>query len=202
MGIPRDVLPKIFDPFFSTKPKGHGLGLATCHSIIKRHGGFIDVSSEPGKGSTFSVYLPASLEAAAMNTAGAAASPKDGGSILIMDDEEIIRETMEAMLNRLGYTAHCVSDVKEALRLFEQKRSEGGGFAALILDLTIPGGPGGKEAILDIRRIDKEIPVFVASGYADDPVMARPADFGFTASISKPFTKTELADILKKHLKR
>jgi CheY-like chemotaxis protein len=200
IGMPKAILPKIFDPFFTTKAKGHGLGLATCHSIITRHGGAIEADSEPGKGSTLTIYLPASRQAGPTDAPNFVVPHKGGGLFLVMDDEAIIRETLRALLGRFGYTVSCASNAKEALELFEQRRREGNPFTALMMDLTIPGGPGGKEAILEIRKIDKNIPVFVSSGYADDPVMARPEAYGFTASICKPFMGGELAEMLNRHL--
>ena len=199
IGIPKEIMPRIFDPFYTTKTKGHGLGLATCYSIINRHGGCIDVESEPGKGSTFHVYLPASAEAVTVNAVPAAIR-KGSGTIIVVDDEEMVRETFRQMLEALGYTVICKNDGKEALDFYGREK-DGCRFAAMIFDLTIPGGMGGKEAIAAIRECDKEIPVFVASGYADNSVMMHPNDYGFTASISKPFTIAELSEMLNKHLK-
>jgi two-component system, cell cycle sensor histidine kinase and response regulator CckA len=200
IGMPKEILPKIFDPFFTTKAKGHGLGLATCYSIVKRHGGSIDVESEPGKGSTFTFYLPASPEAATSDYGIGTALHCGTGSILVMDDEEVIRDAVSSMLKAMGYNVHCVPNAKEAIEAVESRGKES--FAALILDLTIPGGPGGKETIREIRKFDNDVRAFVASGYADDPVMANPANFGFTASIRKPFVKSELAELLNKHLRK
>jgi PAS domain S-box-containing protein len=199
IGIPKEILSKIFDPFFTTKAKGHGLGLAICYSIVKRHGGGIDVESDPGKGAMFTVYLPATLEAAAGNAADNVVIHKGSGAILIMDDEFIFRDTLSAMVKSMGYDAHCVEHSQAAIDLFTSERER---FAAIILDLTIPGGPGGKEAIRAIRKIDKEIRVFVTSGYADDPVMADPTAYGFNGSICKPFRKKELSAFLERHLKK
>jgi PAS domain S-box-containing protein len=200
IGMPEKILPKIFDPFFTTKSKGHGLGLTTCYSIIKRHGGCIDVESEPGKGSTFTIYLPAIPNAAIEGANTTTATHHGNGKILVMDDEAVIRDTLRLMLESMGYKAHCVVNSEEACQVFEKERNGKDQFTSVILDLTIPGGPGGKETIRQIRLLDKSIPVFVASGYADDPVMANPGEYGFTDSICKPFRKAELAKILNKHL--
>ena len=200
IGIPKDIIPRIFDPFYTTKTKGHGLGLATCYSIINRHGGCIDVESEPGRGSAFHVYLPASAEAVEAN--GAAIVKHEGsGTIIVVDDEEILRITVRKMLESMGYAVVCKSDGKEAIDFFINETKANRRCAAMIFDLTIPGGMGGKEAIEAVRELDKEIPVFVASGYADNCVMMHPDDYGFTASISKPFTIAELSEMLSKHVK-
>lgn len=202
IGIPKEILPKIFDPFFTTKAKGHGLGLATSYSIIKRHGGCIEVESEPGKGSTFTFYLPASSETITADVASLPATHQGFGSILVMDDEDVMRDTVGFMLKAIGYNVHCVSNSKEAIDTFKRIRKGKDHFAAIILDLTIPGEPGGKETIREIRKIDKDIPAFVASGYANDPVMANPAEYGFNNCISKPFRKADLAKLLNEHINK
>ena len=195
IGIPKDVMPRIFDPFYTTKTKGHGLGLATCHSIISRHGGRIDVESEPGRGSTFHVYLPTSTEAA-VGDAARIVRQKGSGRVIVVDDEEVVRNTVRRMVESLGYTVVCRKDGKEAIDFYIRETKAGRRFVAMILDLTVRGGMGGKEAVAEIRKLDKELPVFVASGYADDPVMKNPMEYGFTGSIGKPFTITELSDML------
>ena len=199
IGISKDIMPRIFDPFYTTKTKGHGLGLATCYSIINRHGGCIDVESETGKGSTFHLYLPASRESAVLEAA-AAARHKGCGTIVVMDDEEIIRDTVRQMLEAMGYTVVCMNDGKEALDFYVSETRAGRQCSAMIFDLTVPGGMGGIQAVKEVRKLNKEIPVFVISGYADDPVLKNPVNYGFTASISKPFTITELSDMLNKHV--
>jgi PAS domain S-box-containing protein len=202
IGMPFEILSKIFDPFFTTKAKGHGLGLATCYSIVNRHNGCIEVESEPGKGSTFTMYLPASPDSITSDSAPIETIHHGSGSILIMDDEKVIRDTISLTLKTMGYDVHCVSNAKEAIEAFEKATRDKNYFTALILDLTIPGGPGGKETIHEIRKCDKNIPAFVASGYADDPVMANPSAYGFSGSICKPFIKSELAHLLNMHLKK
>ncbi len=199
IGMPEEILPRIFDPFFTTKPKGHGLGLATCYSIVKRHGGCIEVESKPGRGSTFHVYLPA-LAGTASAESGAVLCRHSGcGTFLVMDDEEVIRETVGDMLKSFGYTVVQAQNGREAVDFFISEHTARRRLAGMIFDLTVPGGAGGREAIEAIRKIDGEVPVFVASGYADDPVMSDPGAHGFTASICKPFRKSELAEILNKH---
>ena len=197
-GIPQDVLPKIFDPFFSTKQNGVGLGLATSYSIIKRHGGFIEVVSETGKGSAFSIFLPA-VDRVLTDEAEAIMEHKGGGIFVVMDDQDLIRMTTGKMLESLGYTAVLKEDGESVLKYFENNRKK---IKGMIFDLTIPGGMSGLEAISILRKHCDEVPVFVSSGYADDPVMAHPEEYGFTASLSKPFKKEELICVLEKHLKQ
>jgi CheY-like chemotaxis protein len=201
VGIPKETLSRIFDPFYTTKASGHGLGLATCYSIIKRHGGCIDVESEPGKGSVFHVYLPVSAETAVSSGKEFETTHGGSGMILIMDDEEVMRDTIHDMLVSLGYTAICKKNGKEAVEFYTTELKDKKALSAMIFDLTVAGGMGGKDAASDIRKLNMEIPLFVASGYADDPIMKNPAEYGFTASICKPFTKAELAQMLNKHLR-
>ena len=202
VGIPNEILPRIFEPFFTTKTKGHGLGLATCYSIIKRHGGSIDAESQFGKGSTFHIYLPASTESVSTPTNVPSEMHKGTGTILIMDDEVVIRESVAEMLGSLGYTVVCKDNGKDAIDFFISETKADRKIAGMIFDLTIPGGIGGKEAIKEIRNLDMNIPVFVTSGYSEDPVIANPNRYGFTASISKPFTLDELSRMLDKNLKK
>ncbi|MCU0609165.1 MAG: PAS domain S-box protein [Chitinispirillaceae bacterium] len=200
IGIPKENLPRIFDPFYTTKTQGHGLGLATSYSIINRHGGWIDVESEPGQGSTFHVFLPASPGSSA-SRAAAGVRHKGSGTVIVADDEESVRKTFSHMLEMLGYTVVCKNDGREALEYFLDQERAGCRFAALVFDLTIPGGMGGVEAVAEIRRTNSDIPVFVASGYSDNAVMKNPAGYGFTASIAKPFTFQDLSEMLNLGMK-
>jgi CheY-like chemotaxis protein len=198
VGMPGEILQKIFDPFFTTKSQGHGLGLATCYSVVNRHGGCIDVESEPGKGSTFAFYLPAFPDTTLTDATSTPRIHKGAGTILVMDDEEVLRDTISQMLKLLGYSVVCARSGTEAIDFFAADRK----ITAMILDLTIPGGPGGRDVIAEVRKTDRTIPAFVASGYADDPVMADPVKYGFMASICKPFSIVELSDLLDRHLRR
>jgi|WetSurMetagenome_2_1015567.scaffolds.fasta_scaffold56127_1 PAS domain S-box-containing protein len=198
IGIPNDIIPRIFDPFFTTKAEGHGLGLATSYSIMHRHEGHIDVESEPGKGTTFYLYLPA-LPEAIHNPVKKLPSPhKSFGEIIIMDDEEVLRDAVGKMLKLLGYSVISTQNGREAIDVLRKEMQAGRKVEAMILDLTIPGGMGGQEAVIEIRGIDSQLPVFVASGYADDPAMASPKDHGFTDSICKPFRISDLAEMLRR----
>lgn len=203
IGIQSKDLSRIFDPFYTTKSTGQGLGLATCYSIINRHGGAIGVESEPGKGSTFHIYLPASSEIDTTTSImkSSTKSSKGIGTFLIMDDEEVVRETTTNILVSLGYTVVCKENGRDTLDFFIAETKNNRNFTGLILDLTIPNGMGGKATVAEIRKLNSEIPIFVASGYADDPVVKNPTKYGFTASICKPYRKSELSDMLNKYLK-
>jgi PAS domain S-box-containing protein len=201
IGIPAAILPRIFDPFFTTKQKGSGLGLATAYSIVNRHGGAIRVESEAGKGAVFHIYLPAAVEDAdAAAPAPATPRHKGHGTVIVMDDEAVLRGAIADMLESLGYKAACFEEGSEVVRYFSDAAGKGRPFAAIILDLTIPGGMGGKETAEALRKIDPTVPLFVASGYAEDPVLADPAKYGFTASLVKPFVMADLALLLGKYL--
>ena len=201
VGIPRGLLKRIFDPFFTTKQKGSGLGLATCYSIVEKHQGRIEVESEPGKGSVFHVLLPASHKETASGDSRSAQTHKGNGAILVMDDEEFMREIIGTMLKEMGYAVLEARNGEEALRLCVDAHKKGTAISAAVLDLTIPGGMGGKETIVEMRKICPDMPVFASSGFSEDPVMSNPADYGFTASIRKPYRKDELAEVLNRNMK-
>jgi signal transduction histidine kinase/ActR/RegA family two-component response regulator len=203
-GISEDNQQRIFDPYFTTKTSGHGLGLAATHSIIQRHQGQISVSSTPGQGARFTIYLPAievddaesphlAPEAAAAERISACAQAT---CILVMDDEEMIRELVTEVLDSLGYQTTCAADGAEAINCYQKALNAGKPFAAGILDLTIPGGMGGKEAAARILALDPEACLIVSSGYSDDPVMANCRDYGFCAAVAKPYQIAELENCL------
>lgn len=200
IGIHADILPRIFDAFFTLKAKGSGLGLTTCYSIIKRHNGSLEVKSESGKGSTFDIYLPASAEAVVPSTENKHVTHRGSGRILIMDDEETVRDMISAMLKKIGYSVTKTKEGKEALSIFKKETKANRYFDLVILDLTLPGKLGGKETAREIRKLDDKIPIFVASGYTNDPVISNPNEYGFTASIQKPFRKAELEAFLNRYL--
>jgi PAS domain S-box-containing protein len=199
-GIPGEMIPKIFDPFFTTKKKCKGIGLTTSHSIITRHRGCIEVDSSPGKGTAFYIYLPASKTEDEKKHLRISLEHEGKGNILLMDDEVFIRETVGEMLRHMGYNVYKASDGAEALDTLENEIKKGNIFTAIILDLTIINGMGGKETISRIRKLGIDTPAFASSGYSDDPVISRPEDFGFTDSLRKPYRMEDLATLLNYHL--
>ncbi|MBU4233538.1 MAG: response regulator [Proteobacteria bacterium] len=196
IGIPFKYLHKIFDPYFTTKHKGSGLGLATAYSIIKNHSGYLKVESEVGEGTTFYLYLPA-LDGRISPQEEETAKPVTGrGRILVMDDEEMVREVLGKMLTRLGYEAEMAKDGEEAIQTFATAKESGRPFDMAILDLTVPGGMGGKEAAAILLKIYPQIKAIVSSGYSDDPIMADFKKYGFSNVIAKPYRILKLSEIL------
>ena len=195
-GIAMAHLSKIFDPYFSTKSGGTGLGLAAAYSIIKRHLGHIEVHSQEGLGSSFILHLPAAIEAEAAPPRHASPRPTTGGRLLVMDDDRMIRDLATAMLGHLGYTVVSCGDGEAAITLYRQALAEGQPFLAVILDLTIPGGLGGKEAAEQLLAIDDQARLIVSSGYSNDPIMADHRAFGFSGAIAKPYTMEEFQTVL------
>jgi PAS domain S-box-containing protein len=195
-GISQENMPQIFDPYFTTKVKGSGLGLTMSYTTIKRHDGHIKVESELGRGTTFTIYLPATEEVPE-ETGDREARPVSGeGKILVMDDEEALRKVAERMLLELGYEVHCVPDGAEAIKKYEQAKESGRSFDAVIMDLTIPGGMGGKEAVEKLLEVDPEAKSIVSSGYSNDPIMSNYKNFGFKGVVAKPYRIEELSWIL------
>ena len=199
-GIPEKYISRIFDPFFTTKQKGSGLGLATSYSIVKRHGGIIEVESEPGRGTCFHAFIPAASGPFHTEPPTPEKRYKSSGMILIMDDEEMIREMLTAMLETMGFTTSTTHNGREAVETFKTLTDQNQAVRAIILDLTVPGAMGGKETVREIRKINSLIPVFVASGYSEDAAIANPGDFGFTAALEKPFSILDLSQMLEKYL--
>lgn len=191
-GIAPEIMDKIFDPYFTTKPEGNGLGLAICHTVIRKHDGHIAVRSDPGQGAVFSIWLPAEPAAAAAAKTEAAAAPAQGRRILVMDDDEMLRSLVQAQLRALGHEAALAADGTEAVRLFRQLRQEGRPADLVIMDLTIPGGMGGKETAQLLLAEDPDARLIVASGYSNDPVLAEYRKHGFRAAVAKPFSLQEL----------
>ncbi|MCD6120719.1 MAG: cache domain-containing protein [Spirochaetales bacterium] len=202
IGIPKENLSKVFDPYFTTKEAGNGLGLATTHSIIKKHGGYIVVDSTPRAGTVFTIYLPAD-RSSKVKTGGVDSDAGTdlkhlSGYILVVDDEEMIRDVTKRMLKILGYTCDFASEGREALEKYVSAKESGHPFNAVIMDLTIRGGMGGKEAVAEIIAHDPDAAVIVSSGYSNDPVMANYVEYGFKGRITKPFKM----EALKKEIER
>nr|HPI91163.1 ATP-binding protein [Spirochaetota bacterium] len=202
IGIHRDNLNRIFDPYFTTKQGGTGLGLASSYSIIKKHNGYLDVSSTVGTGSTFSVYLPASDAGEIDREPESSERPGGTGRILVLDDEEIILDVAVSMLKYLGYTPDTAADGREAIRKYTGGLEQGEPYDAVIMDLTIPGGMGGREALVELLKIDPAVTAIVSSGYSEDPVMARYEKYGFTGILLKPYKLQDISAILDASLKK
>jgi PAS domain S-box-containing protein len=204
-GIDEKDIDKIFDPYFSTKQAGSGLGLTTVYSIIKKHGGHIIVDSKLGKGTIVTIYLPAYESKQLMKTERSEHKRSNKGNnarILVMDDEEAIRDFTTRMLKKSGYSVKTASGGKQAIEMYKQSMEAGESFDVVIMDLTVPGGIGGKKALEEVLAIDPEAKCVVSSGYANDPVMSSYAEFGFKGVIEKPYTKSNFMDLLKKVLEK
>lgn len=199
-GIAEENLEKIFDPYFTTRSGGSGLGLATCHSIIKKHGGKIRVESEQGKGSRFTISLPASERGCLSEPEAQVGDCRGGGRVLVMDDEDDIRNIAGGILRELGYTVELAEDGAQAIELYRRRMDEGIPFAAAILDLNVRGGMGGKETIAELLKIDPAVRAIVSSGYSNDAVLANFKDYGFRSVLGKPYRLQELGNVLKKLL--
>jgi len=203
IGIPKNIIEKIFDPYFSTKQEGSGLGLAICQSIIKKHQGDIFVESSPGQGTTFTICIPASEEISLPSEKiNENFKSSVQAKILLMDDDEMVRNVAENMLKAMGHKVILSLDGAEAVNLYKEAMDSGFPINVAIMDLTIPGGMGGKEAVQKIHKINPEAKVIVSSGYSNDPVMANYKDYGFCATILKPFTIQNLAKVVGKVLER
>jgi len=199
VGIAQKHLLNIFDPYFTTKYEGSGLGLATAYSIIKRHNGHITVESRLGVDTTFHIYLPASEKAVPEKEE--ARRMKGRGRILVMDDEAPLRKIFWRMLKNLGYESEFAKDGAEAIRMVKEAKEAEKPYDAVILDLTIPGGMGGKEAIKKLLEVDPEVKAIVSSGYSDDPVLSNFQKYGFKGMMPKPFTSQSLSKVLHEVLK-
>jgi two-component system, cell cycle sensor histidine kinase and response regulator CckA len=201
VGIPEQNLPKIFDPYFSTKDrgsqKGMGLGLTTVHSIIKRHNGHVRVESKVGIGTTFDISLPVSEKRVAARRETGKPPVERKGKVLLLDDEETLRNMVGQMLNHLGHNVEFAGDGVEAIELFCRARDSGAPFDVVILDLTIRGGMGGNEAIQRLREIDPSVKAIVSSGHSNDPILGDFRGFGFSGVLHKPYRMRELAEILQ-----
>jgi two-component system cell cycle sensor histidine kinase/response regulator CckA len=204
-GIPPELWPKIFDPFFTTKAGGTGLGLAVVHSIVRRHGGHADVGTAPGgTGARIDVFLPATPGAIPRTSVtGAVTRPARSSKparVLVMDDEDYVRNFAKAALRRLGHEAVLASNNREAVSLLEQSLRDGKPIDAAILDMTIPGGPGGVEALRRLRAVVPDLPAVASSGYSGDMVLTDPEGHGYDDALPKPFTLAHLDAVLARVL--
>jgi nitrogen-specific signal transduction histidine kinase/CheY-like chemotaxis protein len=197
-GIPEEQLKKIFDPYFTTKQGGSGLGLAIVYSIIKNHDGHITVKSTLGEGTVFTLFLPASDKQVSEEKPASEVPIRGKGRILVMDDDAMLRKVAGAMLTNLGYEVGFAKDGAEAIELYANALNTAQPFDAVIMDLTIPGGMGGKEAIIKIRSIDPHVKAIVSSGYSQDAIMANYREHGFADVITKPYKMIDLSSIIHK----
>ena len=201
VGIPEEYLKKIFDPFFSTKQTGHGLGLATVYSIIKHHDGWINIESEPGKGTDIEIFLPGCCKGNITVTNEADNSVLQGsGKILVMDDEESIQEILKEMLENFDFSVETISGGEEAVEMIADSIDKDEPYTACILDLTVPGGLGGKDVVEKFPGLKDKTALIAASGYSDDPVISNPIEYGFSDSLIKPFMLEELIKVLNKNI--
>jgi PAS domain S-box-containing protein len=199
-GIPKEIQSRIFEPFFTTKTKGTGLGLATTYSIVRKHGGHIELASEPNQGACFSVYLPAveeSIEGTSKTSPPAMTTPCH---VLLMDDDASVRDVVQTMLRALGHTVEAVAEGQAAISAYQSARSTDAPFDLVLLDLTIPGGLGGRAVLARLVDIDPNVIAVAASGYSADPIMADPRAHGFAAKLSKPFSIDDLASVIARVL--
>lgn len=197
-GIPEKLLSRIFEPYFTTKKKGSGLGLATAYSIVKNHGGYMAIESKLGEGTTVYIYIPATNEPVPVVAKKADEGYTGGGRrVLVMDDEEMIRKLLHNSLTEIGYRVELAKDGTEAIEKYAEANKSGRSFDAVILDLTIPGGLGGKETIKRLLEINSNIKAIASSGYTHDSVMANYQKYGFSGIISKPFHIAAMEKILQ-----
>ncbi|MBN1535057.1 MAG: PAS domain S-box protein [Spirochaetes bacterium] len=197
-GIPAKYLKKVFDPYYTTKQKGSGLGLAVSYSIIQRHGGIVTAESSEGVGSVFSFYLPAAEGYAPDRQEAAAQAVRNSatGRVLVMDDEDLILNVLSHMLAFLGYRCDTARDGGEAIECYRRSMQEKDRYDAVIMDLTVPGGMGGRDAVRMLLDMDPQLKAIVSSGYSGDPVIADYRRHGFMGAIHKPYVIEELSEML------
>jgi len=195
-GIPPDDLAKVFDPYFTTKSDHHGLGLTSAYTIIHKHQGYLSIESEVGVGTEVSFYLPACPEETAVVSSITFGGKNGSGKVLVMDDEESIRVLASEMLRMCGYHFEMAKNGEEAVSLYQQAQERNSPFSAVILDLTVPGGLGGKETLVQLLQLDPNVKAVVSSGYSNDPIMAQYQAFGFHAVMTKPYSLMELRDVM------
>ncbi|MBN2159859.1 MAG: AAA family ATPase [Spirochaetes bacterium] len=197
-GIPIENQKYIFDPYFTTKENGSGLGLTVSYSIIKRHGGHISFESEPRTGTTFIIYLPSSKEKISVSEARDQKSRLPAGRILIMDDDEVVLRVAGNMISHLGMKADYALHGEEAIEMYRKSINESNPYDLVIMDLTVPGKMGGKETIQRIRELNPHVKAIVSSGYSNDPVMANFSKYGFTDVVAKPYRIEDLKAVINR----
>ena len=198
VGIPTEFLSKIFDPYFTTKQRGSGLGLATTYSIVAKHQGLITVESQVGRGTAFWIYLPASHRALADEAAGVAPQGDGSGRLLVMDDESFIRDLLTRLFTHFGYEVDSAADGETAVTMYRTAYEAKRPYDVVIMDLVIPGGIGGREAIVQLREIDPDVCALVSSGYSNDPIMSNYDQYGFAEAVAKPYKNEELRAVVER----
>ncbi|MFI5304937.1 MAG: PAS domain S-box protein [Nitrospiria bacterium] len=201
-GIPRNLIDKIFDPFFTTKEQGSGLGLFSAYSIVKNHSGAIKVESRVGIGTTFFIFLPGVFDNKVPDDKKNDAILYGSGRILLMDDDEMVRTMASAMIQKLGYKVEVATKGEEALEMYRKAKERNQPFHAVILDLTIPGGKGGKQTIQELLAYDPNIQAIVSSGYSTDPIIDNYQEYGFQGCVPKPYRMQDLSKTLSQILKK
>jgi len=198
-GIPEKYIDKIFDPYFTTKQKGSGLGLAVSYAIVAKHQGVITVQSQIGEGTAFTIFLPATEDADdhVLESQGSNCVSVQSAKILLMDDEQVVRDVVGIQLKTLGHEAETAADGDEAVDKYRQAGQDGTPFDMVIVDLTVPAGMGGEETARHILEIDKDAKIVVVSGYSNNPVMENYQEYGFKATVTKPFGLAELSRMVK-----
>lgn len=196
-GIEKDHLTRVFDPFFTTKQNGTGLGLATAYSIIRKHHGHIKVETEVGKGTAFTIYLPVDSSSGDQEIHESGPAKLSGGKILVMDDQKMVRETATSMLQKLGYEVDSAVNGSEAIKKYRTGMDNMEPYNAVILDLTIPGGMGGIDTVQELLKIDPDVTAIVSSGYSTAPVMADYTSYGFSGVMIKPYSISQISDLMK-----
>jgi len=196
-GIPKEHLAKIFDAFYTTKHGGSGLGLTSVFSIVKKHDGHVTVESDLGTGTVFHIYLPVSERAPEPKVIAQGPVQRGRGRVLLMDDEQVVRDVAAEILRFLGYDVSVAQAGAEAVELYQKALEEKKRFDALIMDLTVPGGMGGREALQKILTLDPQARAIVSSGYSNDPVMSEYEAHGFKGVITKPYTIENFSRVLK-----
>lgn len=197
VGIPRKHFDKIFDPYFTTKKGNTGLGLTIAYSIVKKHGGYIGVDSQRGRGTSMNIYLPAIDETGKENSSSAPEQVSATGRVLVMDDDVIVRTVVEKLLKKSGYEVECVTNGADALEVYRRAQAAQQPFKFVIMDLTIPGGMGGKETVVKLKAFDENAKVIVFSGYSNDPILIHFKEYGFDGVLKKPFSTSELMQMIQ-----
>ena len=197
MASPERCSRRFFDPYFTTKAQGSGLGLATAYAIVAKHDGSISVDSEVGVGTTVVIYLPASQQTVPPAPVSPPVPLVGHGRILVMDDDDFICDLLRECLPSLGYEVECVHDGRAAIAAYQQAQAAGQPFAAVILDSTIPGGMGGRETVTHLRTLNPQVVALLSSGYAHASMMATPAQEGFCGIVAKPYTVEKLQEALR-----